>query len=481
MVDTSPVVEVEQIIQGVGNLIRGEDSIPVASFSLKRMKYDRATEWKFTAHVGGEHWEKWALFTAAGISPLRFEGRVDDENEITISHLDWNLRIRGRLEAEVREWSMGRKIVPFNPTSQSVHLQLSGTPLALAEIEYPILDWSGEIRGGGTKRLPILFDSVLGEVSFSRRYVYEHALVGGAKSTLQIPVTSFVLKLTSQSCFSDLDVLMEKLDSEIEDALRVISFLSRRHVRWFWTKVISVSDSQEGRNFDEAEWNRSIGRTEGREVRPLINPLRPPPDGLGKMIARFRDLPFKTAASSAIVYLIASQHSEHVESHLVNAFTALESLVSGWGEAHGTNHTLSSAHFKQLCKTLKVDVSAFATQSGLGPNTVREMLDKLPELRRRPIVDQVIDLLHELDVPWQDLWPEGADLRMGIKEAFGRRNRFVHAGQLSSVAQAHVDATRIHAIAERILFLLIGGELGWQDFRAYEHIQELELIESGQV
>lgn len=481
MNNPSAEVRLEQTVHGTGTLIRDDDTLPVASFTLERLKYQRRVAWDFTAYVAEENWDKWDIITRIGSSRLRFVGVTDTEQDITIPQVLWKKQIRGRLYAEVQEWHTNSQPLPNPPTSQFVTIQLSDTPLALSEISFYIRDWTGEIRADGSRRPPVLWQSSLGEVQLSRRYIYEDGLIEGSSCTVRIGIPTLSLKVAPESTRSDLTSLRSALDAEITDALRVISFLSRGHTRWFRLWVGSQWEHEGQMQMSEAEWNRSIGRTHRREAEPLINPYRPGPEAIGSMISRFRGLAFKEAASSAIIYLIESRHSEHVESHLVNAFTALESLVSGWGEAHQTNHTFGSSQFKRLRALLGDNVRTFGEQSGTAEERTQDAIDKLQELRRRPIVNQVIDLINELDIPCHDVWPAQVDIRTGLKDAFGRRNRFVHAGQLHSVRQAHVDATRIHAIAERILFRLIGGDFAWQDYRAYEHLEGLTLVESSQV
>ena len=88
---------------------------------------------------------------------------------------------------------------------------------------------------------------------------------------------------------------------------------------------------------------------------------------------------------------------------------------------------------------------------------------------QQPIRQRIVTLLTNTGVEWKDLWPDGVDLEDGLYAAYMVRNSFVHEGVVADRENATRQQMRIRSLAERLLYLVLGGRREWLDDLAYKH------------
>jgi hypothetical protein len=310
----------------------------------------------------------------------------------------------------------------------------------------------------------------VGPARFSRRYAWGSVDVGGVESVVRVPTPALAIALPPEARTARPFQLTERLADELDDVTRVLAFLSRRDVHWARMEIRSrwepsaVPEGMRGRLAPSSTLTRvqARGFATGRGKRePLVNARGLPASALDGLIANYRGLPYKDAARAAIVYMNAARDAAFVEPKLASAFTALEALVNGIGEHDRSFATIGSSSFRTLTRRLRATIEAFAAEKRFTPATTEAVIRKLPELRRRPIVDRLTELFKQHQVEWEDLWPAGIELPAALAEAYRRRNHFVHAGHLESGWHADTDADRVLILTERLLYRLIGGDPGW--------------------
>jgi hypothetical protein len=346
-----------------------------------------------------------------------------------------------------------------------------------------MLWWTGEIKADSDPpekdaRPPTTVGLSLGIARLSLHYVFEDIVVGGVRSLARIPVPTLSVELQEPEFSANADGILDSVASDLDDLLRVLSFLSRRHVGWTRTKltskwVSSGEGSPDAQNstagdYHEAERLRVYTGSRPRASRePLVNAYRLAPDALETILGQYRASEFKDAAGIAIIYMMAARNEEFVEGKLAGAFTALEALVNGIGEVRGTVSPLTPSAYRALSKQLRAVTRSFAEHRGLDVRITNSLIAKLSELIRRPMVERLAEVLIDEGVVWDDLWSEGTELIQALRQLYARRNRFVHGGHLESVSRASIDARRVIILAERMLYKLLGGRAEWQDWSSY--------------
>jgi hypothetical protein len=474
--------KLEEVIQGRGKFVREGEAVPVSAFILRSDPYDFKSFWKGTFYISEESARNRDLLMGPGIGSPSFEGKTEVGRHIELPVVYPRVLTQGRLEAEIFEIRYLDSRLNRVPDNQYAHAVLTPTPIALPEVFLPTLHWTGEIKRdrGDRKEPEVSWRTSLGKARFSLHYVFEDTEVGSQRALVRIPSPTISIKIDKRRYNADPKAVLGAVDEQLVDPLSVISFLGRRQVRWVRIHTSARWTEDEIANFDEASWHRRPGvGPQRRNWAPLVNPSRMPPDALGGLIDRYKALPYREALEPAILYLNVAASAEYIEIALVNAFTGLEAVVAALASHEGYGTVLRSTSFRSMSKRLRAAIATMAADEGWDEDTTESLKKKIPELRRRPIVDQVLRTMHVLNVKPSDLWPNGEFGEQAIAAAFGRRNRFIHNGHLGSVDQAHADALRIHVLAERLIFSVLGGDPEWFDFRSFEHLESLGQLETG--
>jgi hypothetical protein len=348
---------------------------------------------------------------------------------------------------------------------QYMEIHLWPTPLALPETDIQAQFFTGEIKriGPASKYRPPKIELPLGDHTFrfSRQYSWEKAIVGESEGTVRVPRPTLSGKLRVRRRATSPASVANDIAGDLEDFTALLSLLSRRHVRWSRIALHSVTESEAGRRFETFQKIRgSPSSHREREEEPLLAPRRLPDDALGVLSKAFMALNKKDMCKSAILYLLGARDSSFIDERIANSYTAFETALGASTSDSISEYTMGAAAFKGLAGRLRDTVEAFATERKIPPEMSQAVYAKIPELRRRPIVDRAIEQLSRLEIQSTDLWPASVDVRLGMSAVYKRRNRFIHSGQFE-FGQASVDADRLIILTERLLMSLLPIDPKW--------------------
>ena len=470
-------------IHGTGTLRKGTFAMPVASFDLTRRRFRPADEWELTAHVSREHWPQWNFITDVTADRLELEGITDSGEGVRLPNVQWAHQPAGRLQAEVSEVQFNIESSERVPNEQFITIRLSPTPLALPAVDGLTRSWTGELSVPPQLRVEQeagIIPTDLGMAELYEHYLWDELQVEGTKGRLSVAVPSLHIKVAAEARSADPLGVMKRCAVTISDALLLLSFLSRRFVRWTEIQLHSRWYDEE-RLVDAklSRWLRSISVAEIRRFHsPLVNPYRLPKDAIGRLTERFRQLPFKDAVNAAITYSVAAREALELETSLATAFTALEALTSGVARYSQKDRSLDDKTFTALSRHLKKEIAQFFAQKELSEEAQESIVRKLPELQRQPIIAQIIAMLSQYGVHWADLWPNETEVSTGLRKAFSRRNAFFHGGKFPAPGQALADAHRLCVLTERALYSILEGRSDWLDIDAYRDTQSLSRMEA---
>ena len=462
----------EELYQGVGVLRVSGRNIIRSSFRLSRERFRAGASWRFIAY-GDDLYSKSQELGGVGRPRLEFVGETESGRPIHVDPTFASAITRHRLEANPTSAFLGHETLSSLPERHRVHVELTPTPFAHPESDWLGTSFTGEIKAHSTIRKRRVSTAIPMRLGFARlilRYRFENCVVSGIGSLLRIPIPQIEVVVKSAARSKDVRSLMHAIGDDLQSALTVLSFLTRRHVRWY--RMRHSARWQNAPAFKEGEWSRVIASTPNDSRRPpLVNANKMPADGVRRLIRVFEALPYKSAAAASITYLVASYDAAVVDSKLVHAFTAFEALVTGIDSSNGAWRTLPRSQYDRLRIELASGLETFASRAGISRERLSELKEKLTELQRRPIVERAIELLEADHVEWRDLWPPGVELRLAWKAAYKRRNQFLHSGSLPSLLQARVDAVRLRALTERLLLARLGADADWHDPLSFEEAQ----------
>lgn len=465
--DNPPELSYEERITGTGSLIRGDVVVPVVRYVLTRNRYDAESEWEFRAFSDDDDaWNpRWEALFASGREALRFDGADDQGMPVSVAALHFR-RYGGReFEATAQTVTTGRPSIEADCDSQHIRIDLWPTALAEPEVLYPILHWTGEIktrRSKGKRAASKVWVQIAGHrLRFSQHFKWDEVIVGGQKSTVRIPVSSLSGRVHARKRSGSVESLCDALESELEDLTRLLTLLSRRHVRW--SRITISTRWKQGEYRDFATYSRIRGSRSShrvREIDPLVVPGRMPDEWLQQLLTRYRTLDSKDSVAAAIIYLIVARDSGFVDARIANAYTAFEASLNALSD-EASSFSLPSAAFSKLASKVRTVVREFAVSRDLPADTLEEIIKKVPELRRRPIVDRAIEYITSNAIDTSGIWPVEISLTDVLGAIFRRRNQFIHTGELGEIHQVSVDAQRLMTLTERMLLQALGVKDDW--------------------
>lgn len=436
-----PSIEFPEVIRGHGHLTRGQQDVEVDAFSLERKKYDHTSPFVFTAQLRDN-----ALRRLLIREPLQFSGIANTGQPVAIGELygvsAWTHLQTGaeELRAETEQVDLGKSTLEFEPKEQSLHAFLTDTPFALSEVEYIQKRYDGTTYPTfETPRPPFEWTTSVGTAHLSLGFEREDVKVAGQKSSVRIPRPVVYLTVSDSARTIHPAELTGAWLEELEPLLRLLSFLGRNRVSVARTEVVTVGQQKDPYVVEVyTRWLRgqASSRPSRAYPRPILSPQRMPPSSISSMLARLVSSPYKAAVLLAIGFLVSTyRRGIWIEDSVASAFTALETMVHAISSEEGTDFVLTPK----------------------GP-------------RRAPIIGRAAEIFLKNGVEWADLWRGSTDLEQELSDAYDRRSKLMHAGKVDDYPVIWSDFRRVHALTERLVYKLIGGEDAWVDSQAYVHV-----------
>ncbi len=471
-----PNIAFQEQLGGVGSLLVRGESVPLTRFVLQRDKYSTSSEWSIEAHVAKADEQHCTRLLHHRVPPT-IEGTIANGRSLRLPEVWWRHWGGCELEATAREVILDFQDLPVTPERQWLTMELSPTDLATPEKSFLVRSYTGEIHaddGVATVNERVEWGTSIGLARLEEHYAYEDIDVAGRRSLARIPVPVIHVPIEPARVSTSPLTLARTFSEETASFLRLISFLSRRHVAWLKMQVTSQYRHADSTQYHELQLLRSgFLQERPKRVERLVNPYRMKPGDVAAVSNALMASPYRDVILSAMEYTPSASQASFVESAVLFAFTALETLASGVHLVDGTHRSLGQGALKRLTRTLRATIESFAASEGVDRLATTSLLAKLPELNRPPIADQLERLLNKHQVEWKDLWFPGTTLGDAIRDMYGRRNAFLHAGVLGSIAQASIDAVRATTLAERLICSLCSINTDWIDSDSDRHLQYL--------
>lgn len=475
MWDNHPPLTFQLIIRGRGELSRGKKTVSLDSCTIERSKYSHAKSWKFAGHVSEADEKHLYNVLNNGSEGLRFQGVTTGGTSISLKDFRGWHREGRFISGSVREIDLNVFRIEGKPEHQYIEIYLTPTDLALPSrncfIPYP----TGEVKGNGKLKKPLLWNADIGQFKLAEQYTYEWAEVEMRESRVQIPRDTLIHERESNNPILDIAASFDSLAEELSLVTKLLGFLGRNKVDWFGIKIFTVLEKQEiSRRYHEAERMRTAKWFERTaEYDELVNPHWLTPGSLNRMYRKLLELPFRSALELSTLYLQESRQAGYLESNTLNAFIALETLVNGICEAEGTDRTLDTVAFRCLRKSLETSIKEYCESKEVSNDVRFSLCSALTALQHRPLIPRLLKLIRDYDVELDDIWGKKVELEESLQAIFARRGTLVHGGRLAADVTSIATLYRVQAITERLIYRMLGGEDKWISPSANTHFNFL--------
>ncbi|MDF1502296.1 hypothetical protein [Roseisolibacter sp. H3M3-2] len=406
--------------RGHGVLARGDATAPV-SFLIDGSLHRPSERWDLEVTRAEPAHAPWlAVLDGDDAAPLTLRGRDSGGNDVLLPEVHAGTWTGAHMTGFAWDVRINCEPYPAALPEQYVSIYLTPTGLAVPRPESVVKSTSGEITRIPESTIEDRPDDNLstaaGVARLTLEYRWERVDIDGVEADVRVPVPALHLVVADDVCAADPMVVMHAVDEAIADVLDVLSFLSRRYVRW--TRMRFTGVRREGDrtiDYQVSKWRRTIGSSRPRRSRDglMVLPGRMPSDALDHMLGAYRRREHRSLRA-AIVYVLAAREPVHLESRFTSAFTAVEALLT-------------------------------ATNA--------------PD--ERPAGKRAADMFARAAVRWDDLWPGGTELEPALLALYKRRNLFVHEGLFPDVDHAHIGTQRLVHLCERMLFALMEGDTEW--------------------
>ena len=331
------------------------------------------------------------------------------------------------------------------------------TPIALSHAVYAR-------EGDGTttivegERKPICWNTTLGAAELIDTYRYHDGEKAGLdQASIRVRRCQVTIKIQSSGTVS-LRSISRDLEDALDEALWLLSFLSRKRIPWYGAEVYFDPGDGSSRDFRKAVVRREqwIGYEHERQAEfswvDLLVKQEALREGLFQQLyANYEASPFRNTIHRIIPYLLMSHGRGYIEPRLGIIYSALEGLVSSLDEDNQVGCLLDPHSFKNLSKKLR-----FLIQKEIEEQDIVEGINKkLGGLNQRSFVDRLLMLIKKYDLDVTKLWALGADIPSELRKLMRRRNIYVHQGKIDDYALYIFDFYRILNLVELWILKLL--------------------------
>jgi hypothetical protein len=302
------------------------------------------------------------------------------------------------------------------------------------------------------ERLGIRWETARGKFQLIDNYEYISETQNNQPITLQIQNNSLFISYVP-SVSSDIKSILYQLPQFLDDDFSLLSFIGRQRIVCY-EATASIDDNKtkfkafcrykSWRGFYNLPSDQSF-------LRSLIRPKALQEGVFDHLLKAFQSSPYKAIIAKTIPYLITSYEDGYVETHLVQAYAALESMVDGIGETLNQSYLLGNGPFDKLAGKIRELIRAEVNDSDIAQGIIK----KLPELRRKSFLDRLLFLLEAQKINTELIWPPETDEAKEFHELLKRRNLLIHTGSVGQGDISLFDLNRVQKLVELWILKLL--------------------------
>ncbi|MHA1757142.1 MAG: hypothetical protein ACTSVV_10255 [Promethearchaeota archaeon] len=396
-----------------------------------------------------------------GDSSFSIKGLTEDGRSIEIKEcylrkiekIEFPIRIyeleREVAELEAYDFKIERKYekIPKDFLSLSIIFKLDNRGiLNLAISRSEVFNFDGSIKIDDHFD-PNKIDTEIGLLSFSQRFNFLDITINQRKGEYRYYSNAAIIEIESVKS----NKYNEKIDEAkelVEDYLYLISFISRKWVRWNqYTSFVTTNDKKEIIAKQEYFQKGYYPEEDKERIENFI--IEP------ENLSNFLEISYpiyknkKDYLKSILAYYITSQEEKLMESAFLMLCITIEALIYQYSEHEGASFIMNKNQFKKLSRLLKQVISEFSRKENIDKELI---FNKLPELKRRPIRSSLKLLIEKYNIYIKDLYPD-AKKEFKFLEL---RNKLLHQGKISNYYELFKEKMKLQYLVERIILRMLG-------------------------
>lgn len=454
-----------------GNIIIGDREISVTNVKIIRKKYLYLDDITFQANFSKNDRVTISDLTDTSGGTFVLKGLLRNKLVVT-AEAYWNTLNENEISGIVTELRITSEVLVDTPKRQFIYANLSDTCLALPEVNYLAYHFNGEIKEFGDskeKKKGFTFSTELGLATLVRHYSFEDDDSDDTDVVIRISRVTLNIEVEGKFLSFNQGLLFDKFKKILKPIESVISFLSRRQVRWY-ELILTSEEAGEGSKVWESRELRKGFSTIKPDV-TLVNPYcLKMSDSLDAILKSYINSPYCESIGHSINYLNARWKDNTIETKASNSFTAFETIVNGISEYHGDQEIIKGNHFKKLRSKIEKVIKEYCIENNYEREIRSDLYKKVSELKRAPVVSRAIILLEKNEIYHLDIIRGEESLKCFLQDAYGTRSLFLHTGKIEDFSKFLYQADRIHALTERLIYKIIGGKKEWLDPFAYRYV-----------
>lgn len=296
----------------------------------------------------------------------------------------------------------------------------------------------------------IQWQTPFGVAEARMNYVYEEEIISGDKAVVQMRMPSISVKLDLTKPYSVKEV-MEGLKQEMHDVCLLFALCSRQRVDWFDIGMTLRVRGPHFVNVADPKIRQSANKIIYSErFEELINHRDLVSGGFENLLAKFRASPHSELLRRTIPFIVVSYAPGFTETKFFLCYSALNALCDSIAKIAPE---LSEAQWKRVESELKMALQEILTKEGK-TDMFELMAKKIPEIKRAPEMDVVLDAIARTRVKVDDLW-ENKPVATGLNEARKMRNALFHAADRTDIFEMEKNLTRLRILTERLTLNLL--------------------------
>lgn len=383
--------------------------------------------------------------------PATIVSNDDRSDDVTLmSYSSRTIRPPSSIDIEAQELRIGMTRPP-HPDPVRLHLRVDLTPSnILGNRRIGTRSYTGSITYEDDALDKAQFATPLGDWQATDQYdffdtaIAEHAVLSRVQGAI---LTGPVTVPPGQS----LATFHDAVCSEVALACDALSLAYRRPVRPFAYEYLPIDTTVWGPRSPVVRLRRRPAQLDDSNCE-LIDYEGLSRGALFALINALRDHASGHDLRRAISFLAASHRSELAEDGFFLAFAALELLIQICDGSSGGG--IPPAEWKNISRALREVLRRTCESPGMSASA-EQLIQKLPELRRRSVKERILRVVSASGISVDDIWPTRG-FAGGIAQAIGSRNRLFHAADVRDLDELVCDRHRVSALFERLIIRELG-------------------------